>query len=116
VIDGRSQALAQRVAGMFTPTPELTALAVQAGHLADTLFRRARRSGQMRDDVSEADIVLLMEALTLVKLPGRDDGADLRHRYLALLLQALHSPVKARLPGRPAKQVDLVRRWQRKSR
>jgi AcrR family transcriptional regulator len=111
VIDGRSQALAQRLAGTFTPTPELTALAEQASRLSDTLFRRARKSGDLRDDVSEADIVLLLEAIMLIRLPGADEGAALRHRYLALLLQALHAPAEAKLPGPPARRADLTARW-----
>jgi AcrR family transcriptional regulator len=115
VIDGRSQALAQRLAGTFTPTPQLTALAEKAARLADTLYRRARKSGDLRDDVSEADIVLLLEAIMLVQLPGADEGAALRHRYLALLLQALHAPVEAKLPGSPARQADLTARWRRQS-
>src|SRR5436305_12878177 len=72
VVEGRSQALAQRLAGTFAPTPELTALAGRAGHLAETLFRRVRRSGALRDDVSAADIVLLLEVVMLVDLPGPD--------------------------------------------
>jgi AcrR family transcriptional regulator len=115
VIDGGSQALAQRLAGTFTPTPELTALAEKAARLADTLFRRARKSGDLRDDVSEADIVLLLEAINLVKLPGPGEGAALRHRYLALFLQALHAPVEAELPGPPARQADLTARWRSRS-
>jgi len=111
VVDGRSQALAQRLAGTFTPTPELTALAQRAGHLADTLFRRVRRSGDLRGDVSEADIVLLLETVMLVDLPGSDGGAALRRRYLALLLQALHATAADKLPGSPARQADLVARW-----
>lgn len=115
VIDSGSQALAQRVAGTFTPTPELQALAQEAARLERTLFRRARRSGELRDDVSLADIVLLMESLTLVQLPSGDDDS-LRHRYLALLLQGLHNPVEAKLPGTPAKQADLAQRWRTKAR
>jgi AcrR family transcriptional regulator len=111
VVDGRSQALAQRLAGTFTPTPELTALAQRAARLADTLFRRVRRTGDLRDDISEADIVLLLETIMLVDLPGSGDGAALRRRYLALLLQALHAPAAAKLPGPPARQADLVARW-----
>jgi AcrR family transcriptional regulator len=115
VIDGRSQSLAQRLAGTFTPTPQLTALAQKAARLAETLFQRARASGDLRDDVSEADIVLLLEAIMLVQLPGADEGAALRHRYLALILQALHTPVEAKLPGPPARQADLTARWRPQS-
>jgi AcrR family transcriptional regulator len=115
IVDGGSQALAQRLAGAFTPTAELHALAQKAGSLADALFRRTRRSGGLRDDVSEADIVLLLEAIMLVQLPGADEGAALRHRYLALLLQALHAPAEAKLPGPAARQADLVARWRPES-
>lgn len=116
VVEGRSQALAQRLAGTFTPTPELTALAQRAAHLADVLFRRVRRSGDLRDDVNAADIVLLMEMIMMVELPGGDGGAGLRHRYLALVLQALRNPVEAALPGPPARQSDLVARWRTSAR
>jgi hypothetical protein len=37
----------------------------------------------------------------LVQLPGEDEGAALRHQYLALLLHALHTPVEAELPRPP---------------
>ena len=73
-------------------------MAEKAGRLAQSLFRRVRRSEDLRDDVSEADLVLLLETIMLVELPGVDGGAAIRHRYLELLLQALHTPVKAELP------------------
>jgi hypothetical protein len=103
------------LAGTFTPTPQLTALAEKAARLADTMFRRARKSGDLRDDVSEADIVLLLEAIMLVQLPEADEGSALRHRYLDLLLQALHTPVEAKLPGPAARQADLIARWRPQS-
>jgi AcrR family transcriptional regulator len=111
VVEGQSQALAQRLAGTFTPTPQLTALAQHAAQSADRLLRRVRRSGDLREDVSAADIVLLLEAVTLVELPGPGRGAALRHRYLALLLQALRNPVETKLPGSPARHADLTARW-----
>jgi AcrR family transcriptional regulator len=116
VVDGRSQALAQRLAGSFTPTLELSAMAQRAGHLAQLLFRRVRRSGDLRADVSEADIVLLLETIMLVELPGSDGGAALRHRYLALLLEALHARAETQLPGPPARAADLAARWRARSR
>ena len=111
VVDGQSQALAQRLAGTFTPTTELSSLAQHAGRLAETLFRRVRKSGHLRDDVSEADITLLLEVIALIELPGADGGAALRRRYLALVLQALHTPAEAKLPGPPARRTDRAARW-----
>lgn len=115
VVDGRSQALAQRLAGTFLPTPQLSALAERAGHLAETLFRRVRRSGDLRPDITEADVVLLLEMVTSVQLPAPDGGTALRRRYLALLLDALHRPGTARLPGPPPRQADLVARWRKRT-
>jgi AcrR family transcriptional regulator len=116
VTDGRSQALAQRLAGTFTPTSEMTALAGQAQRLAGQLWDRTRQAGALRDDVSGADIVLLLEMIMLVRLPGPDDGAALRRRYLALLLQALHAPAAEPLPGPAAREDDLIARWRARAR
>jgi len=113
IVEGGSQARAQRLAGTFSPTPELTAMAGKAADLATALFRRVRRSGQLRDDIAETDIVLLLEIVAQAELPG--DGPALRRRYLALLLEALHAPAEARLPGRPPRQADLVARWRTRS-
>ncbi len=111
ILDGGSQALAQRLAGTFTPTPDLTELARQAGALATAVHSRAQRAGALRDDVSPQDVVLLLETLSAITLPGADGGDGLRQRYLALLLQALRAPGAEPLPGRPAGPGELAARW-----
>jgi AcrR family transcriptional regulator len=114
IVDGQSQALAQRVAGTFKPTAELTRLAGKASDLANQLHSRTQRAGALRPDVSPADIVLVLEMISFVDLPGPDRGRDLRHRYLELLLQALRAPAIAELPGQPASEPDLSARWREK--
>ncbi len=116
IVDGRSQALAQRLAGTFTPTPDMSELAVQAGQLGNAVHERAQRSGVLRSDVTAADVVLLLEALELISLPGQDAGSALRHRYLALLLQALRSTDAEPLPGPAADAADLAGRWRVRAR
>ena len=111
VVDGRSQALAQRLAGTFRPTPELTALAATAGDRGLALHQRTVSAGALREDVTAADVVLLLECLMLVEVPGLDGGSALRRRYLALLLQSLHAPAAGELPGPPAAEADLTARW-----
>jgi AcrR family transcriptional regulator len=115
ILDGGSQALAQRLAGTFTPTPELTELAQQAGSLATAVHRRAQRDQALRGDVSPEDVVLLLETLNSVTLPGGDGGHALRRRYLALLLQALRAPAAEPLPGRPAGPAELAARWRERT-
>ena len=111
VVDGQSQALAQRVAGKFTPTESLGRLAVSASELAIALHDRTQEAGALRDDVSPADVVLILEMITFVDLPGPDRGRDLRHRYLSLALQALRAPGAGPLPGPAAAEGDLTARW-----
>jgi AcrR family transcriptional regulator len=115
ILDGGSQALAQRLAGTFTPTPDLSALAQRAAALADEVHSRAQRQHALREDVSPVDIVLLLETLSAVTLPGADGGHALRRRYLALLLQALRAPGAGPLPDGPDPS-ELTGRWNRRSR
>jgi len=110
ILDGGSQALAQRLAGTFTPTPELSALAQRASALADEVHRTAQRHKVLRDDVDPMDVVFLLEMLSAITLPGADGGHALRHRYLALLLQALRAPGTGPLPGGPD-PAELTGRW-----
>jgi AcrR family transcriptional regulator len=110
ILDGGSQALAQHLAGTFTPTPDLSALAQRAGALAAEVHRRAQRHQVLRDDVNPIDIVFLLEMLSVITLPGADGGDALRHRYLALLLQALRAPGAGPLPSGPDPS-ELTGRW-----
>jgi AcrR family transcriptional regulator len=110
ILDGGSQALAQRLAGTFTPTPDLHALAQRATALAEEVHRRAQRGQVLRDDVSPLDVVFLLEMLSSITLPGADGGHALRHRYLALVLQALRAPGSGPLPSGPD-PAELTNRW-----
>jgi AcrR family transcriptional regulator len=110
ILDGGSQALAQRLAGTFTPTPDLSALAQRAAALAREVHTTAQRRQALREDVSPVDIVLLLETLSAVTLPGADGGHALRRRYLALLLQALRAPGAGPLPDGPDPG-ELTGRW-----
>jgi AcrR family transcriptional regulator len=113
ILDGGSQALAQRLAGTFTPTPDLSALAQQAGALAGEVHRAAQRHQVLRDDVNPIDVVFLLEMLSTITLPGPDGGHALRHRYLALVLQALRAPGGGPLPSGPD-PAALAGRWSRR--
>ena len=113
ILDGGSQALAQRLAGTFTPTPELSALAQRATALANEVHQTAQRHQVLRDDVDPIDVVFLLEMLSSITLPGADGGHALRHRYLALVLQALRAPGAGPLPSGPD-LTGLTSRWSRR--
>jgi hypothetical protein len=99
------------LAGFFAPTPEISALARQAHDLAEQVHRRARKQKVLRPDVTSADIVLLLEMVMLLDVPGPDVVAALRRRYLTLILQALHYPGSGPLPSPAANAADLTARW-----
>jgi AcrR family transcriptional regulator len=119
ILDGGSQALAQRLAGTFTPAPDMTELARRAGALALEVHQRAQQAGVLRDDVTPADIVLLLETLSSITVPKRDSSPALRRRYLALVLQALRAPGSGPrrapgsgpLPGPAPDAAELAARW-----
>lgn len=112
VVEGGSQALAQRLAGTFTPDDGLTDLAARADRLYRALDRRAREAGVLREDVTAADVILLLEVVMLVDLPDPARIGELRQRYLALVLQSLRAPAAGPLPGQPADGAELAARWQ----
>lgn len=120
ILAGQSQALAQRLAGSFTPTTELVELSSRAGERYTALHRRAQRAGVLRTDVTSADVIMVLEAVSLIDLPGpvgAPEGgakrvAQLRRRYLALFLQSLRTPAAAdKLPGPAARGAELAARW-----
>lgn len=112
VVDGRSQALAQRLAGTFEPTADLDDLARAAADEAAELHRRAQAAGALRPDVSGADVTLILETVAAIDVP---DPAW-RRRFLVLLVQALRAPAPGALPGRAAEESDLAARWRRRDR
>jgi AcrR family transcriptional regulator len=111
VVEGGSQALAQRLAGTFAPTTDTTSLARRAGRLSDQLFARTAKSGAIRDDVTASDVTVLLEMIMEVRLPGPEDGIGLRRRYLALVSDSLRAGRHDPLPSPPPEPAVLARRW-----
>jgi len=111
IVAGRSQGLAQRLAGTFASTPEMRALAQDAAGLMEKLHQRAQKQKVLRADVSSADLVILLEMIMLIDVVGSPAKDALRTRYLALVLQSLRAPGAGPLPGRPASPDDLTARW-----
>jgi AcrR family transcriptional regulator len=112
IVDADVHSLTVRLAGTFTPTDDLRALAGATDKLAQRLFRRARAAGAVRADVQFNDIVMIFEQLAAIRLGDAARRRALRHRYLALHLDALR-PGESRgpLPGRPPSAEELGRRW-----
>ena len=111
VMQADTHSLTQSLAGTFTPTEELYRDAARAQDLNVALFERVRAARAIRPDVVVDDIGWILEMVASVR--GGDAGrtAQLRERYLTLLLDGLRTPQPSPLPGPPPTWAEISRRW-----
>jgi AcrR family transcriptional regulator len=115
IVDADTHSLTLRLAGTFTPTEELYRDADRAQELDMRLLERTKAAGAIRADVNISDLSLLFEQVASVRLGDQDRTSQLRHRYLALLLDALHIPSPGPLPGPPPSWEEISHRWNRRA-
>ena len=111
VVDADTHSLTSRLAGTFTPTEELGRDAATAQELNERLFEHTRASGAIRPDLDVNDLSMVFEQVASVRLGDEGRTRQLRHRYLALLLEAMHAPEATPLPGPPPSWQELTARW-----
>jgi AcrR family transcriptional regulator len=112
IVESDVHSLTVQLAGKFPPTAELHELAETANKLAARVLRRARAAGAVRPDLHLNDLPMLFEQLAAVRLADPDRTRTLRHRYLALHLDALRpQPTDTKLPGAPPSDEELGQRW-----
>jgi len=112
ILDEGIPRLAPRLAALVTPDVGLVRLAAQADQVTERLARSARGSGLLRTDLNRADLTLLVELLGTLDIGGPVRSAQLRRRYLALLLDAF-GPGGGRLPGPAPGDGELRKRFER---
>jgi AcrR family transcriptional regulator len=111
VVDADTHSLTARLAGTFTPTDELNRDAATAQELNQRLFERTRAAGAIRSDLDVNDLSMVFEQLASIRLGDEARTSELRHRYLALLLEAIRGPAATPLPGPPPTWQELTARW-----
>lgn len=111
-VDADTNSLTVRLAGTFTPTEDLYREAARAQELNHRLFERVRASGAIRADAVVDDISFVLEQMASIRVADPRRTLELRHRYLALALDALRAPAAtAPLPGPPPTWEDVTQRW-----
>jgi AcrR family transcriptional regulator len=110
-VDSDTNTLTQRLAGTFTPTEELYREAGRAQGLMAALFERTQAAGAIRADLEVGDVGLLLEQVAAVRIGDARRTNELRHRYLALLLDAIRTPSTEPLPGPAPGWEELSARW-----
>ena len=111
VMQADTLSLTQSLAGTFTPTEELYRDAARAQDLNVALFERVRAARAIRPDVVVDDIGWILEMVASVR--GGDAGrtAQLRERYLTLLLDGLRTPEPSPLRGPAPTWAEISERW-----
>jgi AcrR family transcriptional regulator len=110
-LDAGAGSLTVRLAGTFTATQELKAAGRNAHAATQRLLDRTKAAGALRPDITVGDISLLLEQLQAVRIGDPRRTSQLRHRYLTLLLEALHLPAATPLPGPPPSWEEISRRY-----
>jgi AcrR family transcriptional regulator len=110
-VDADTSTLTLSLAGTFTPSFELYREAERASELGTRLFERTKAAGAIRDDVDVNDVGFLLEQVAAVKVRDGARTKQLRHRYLTLLLDALHAAPGTALPGPPPTWEEVSGRW-----
>jgi AcrR family transcriptional regulator len=115
IVHEDTHSLTLRLAGTFEPTDELQLRAEHAQHLNVQLLERAQQEGAVRADLTVDDLTFLFEQLASVRAGDEVRTRQLRHRYLALLLDAVRAQPSGELPGPPPSWQEVSQRWQRAS-
>ena len=100
-LDIGAGALTQRLAGTFTATEELNRQGREIHQATQEILDRTKAAGALRPDVEVGDLSLLLEQLQALRIGDPVRANQLRHRYLALILDGLHIDDAAPLPGTP---------------
>jgi AcrR family transcriptional regulator len=113
-LDAGTSSLTPRFAGTFTATEELQGEGRRAYEATLRLLERAKAAGALRPDIDVGDLSLLFEQLQAVRAGDQGRTAQLRHRYLALVLDGLHQTSATSLPARPPTWREISRRYEKR--
>lgn len=112
VVAADTHSITNALAGTFTPSDELYEMSARTGKLNEELMARTHRAGVIRDDLDVGDLGALFGQLAAVGVgdPARD--AELRQRYLTIILDGLRvPPVTTELPGHAPTLEERARQW-----
>lgn len=106
-VDAGAGSLTVRLAGAVPPSAELERLSTDLYAALTELVDRLHEAGILRSEITEGDLSLVFEQLQAVSVPDPGRSAELRRRYLTLLLEAFREGSLATLPG-PAPSLEEI--------
>jgi AcrR family transcriptional regulator len=111
IVDADTHSLTVRLAGTFTPTPAHFERAQRMEALGVELFERTMASGHLRPGLTFLDVSFLLELVSMSRLGDADRTAELRRRYLAVIVTGIAAGPREPLPGRSATFEEQGARW-----
>jgi AcrR family transcriptional regulator len=108
-VEAETSSLTLALAGRFTPTEEMYALAERANGLSNELFERVR--SELRPGLAVHDVSLVFELVAALKFSDRERTKQLRRRCLAVMLDGLRAQDREQLPGSPPSWEEVSERW-----
>jgi AcrR family transcriptional regulator len=111
IVAADTHGLVTRLAGRFTPTPEMFGLGEQMEVLGTRLLTRAQAAGDVRADVAFLDVGYLLEMLSTLRVGDAGRTAAVRQRHLALIIDGLRAGSPTALPGEPPTSQEQAQRW-----
>jgi len=111
IVAADTHGLTTRLAGRFTPTPEMFQLGEQMQELGTELLSKAQAAGGLRSDVTFLDVGYLLELLSMLRVGDAVRTAAVRQRHLALIIDGLRAGSTNPLPGDPPTWQEQTQRW-----
>jgi AcrR family transcriptional regulator len=111
IVAADTHSLTVRLAGTFVPTARHLADAAEMRRLGEELFRRTESAGAVRPDVTELDVAFLLELISQTRLGDSDRTAELRQRFLGIILDGLRPGSTTPLPGSAPSWREQEQRW-----
>lgn len=110
-LDADTHSLTLHLAGTFTPTEEMWREGNRASQMTVEFIERTKASGVLRPDFVVGDVSLIFEQLAALTVGGHKRSNQLRHRYLAMLLESLRNTSGDPLPGPPPSWEEISARY-----
>jgi AcrR family transcriptional regulator len=102
--------------GAFAPEEHLFELAHETNEAMQALVERTAKAGTLREDITGADLTLIVTQLSTLEASDADRTAALRDRYLTLVLQALALRDAPELPAPAPDAAELEQPWRDQQR
>jgi AcrR family transcriptional regulator len=111
VVAADTASITVKLAGTFTPTPDMFAAGVAGAELNDALMRKLRAAGVLREDAAIGDLIMITESLASISIGDAKRTREVRLRNLELYLEALRAPGQGPLPGTAPSEEEMGVRW-----